>query len=350
MREYFGGLQEEMRRRYRELERRKKRKISDYNRRPPKGERRMPYLVVIIDEFASCVHELGQDEAERAVRKVAEQGRAVGIHLIVFTQYPKSDVISSVTTSNMPGRVSFYMPKSEQSRVILETDAAHTQLGNDQLGRAIMLHNGKEHLVQTPLVTDRQISHFIAAARSGTAVQDIGLPIDPEEILRWSLTVNFNRLGFREIKTSFADREISDADMLSLLHSMDDPEYDIDGTLYVVRNIGGSAGRRVELLDQAENLAPKGDDAPKPQNTQHKTQNHAAFRADLRRVLDTYQAEIRAEKFRGNGINMDIDSDLFTLEPAENGREWALLNDVKIICQAHNVGADEILKIMESEK
>jgi hypothetical protein len=44
---------------------------------------------------------------------------------------------------------------------------------------------------------------------------------------------------------------------------------------------------------------------------------------------------------------MDIDSDLFTLEPAENGREWALLNDVKIICQAHNVGADEIIKIME---
>lgn len=347
MKTYFGGLQDEMRRRYKELERRKKRKISDYNRRIPKGEKRMPYLVVIIDEFASCVHELGQDDAERAVRKVAEQGRAVGIHLIVFTQYPKADIISSVTTSNMPGRVSFYMPKSEQSRVILESDAAHTQLGNDQLGRAIMLHNGKEHLVQTPLVTDRQISHFIAAARSGTAVDDIGLPIDPEEILRWSLTVNFNRLGFREIKQSFADREISDADMLSLLRSMDDQEYDIDGTLYVVRNIGGSVGRRVELLDQEEKSAPKGGDAQEMQNTQHKTQNHTALRADLRRVLDTHEAKIQGEKFRGKGINMDIDSDLFTLEPAENGREWALLNDVKIICQAHNVKADEILKIME---
>jgi hypothetical protein len=346
MREYFDGLQTEMRRRYKELERRKKRKISDYNRRIPKGEKRIPYLVVIIDEFASCVHELGQDDAERAVRKVAEQGRAVGIHLIVFTQYPKGDVISSVTTSNMPGRVSFYMPKSEQSRVILESDAAHTQLGNDQLGRAIMLNNGKEYLVQTPLVTDRQISHFIAASRSGTAVQDIGLPIDPEEIIRWSLTVNFNRLGEREILTAFADREISRDDFRSLLQSMENEEFDIDGTMYVIRNLGGSAGRRVELLDAPEKSAPKGDVAQEVPRTAHGAQNHAAFRADLRRVLDTHQAEIRAEKFRGNGINMDIDSDLFTLEPAENGREWALLNDVKIICQAHGVGADEILTIM----
>jgi len=347
MKDYFNGLQAEMKARYKQLERRKKRKISDYNRRIPKGEKRMPYLVVIVDEFASCVHELGQDEAERAVRKVAEQGRAVGIHLVIFTQYPKSDVISSVTTSNMPDRVSFYLPKREQSQVVLQSDAAHLMLSNEQKGRAVLLHGGKEYLVQTPLVTDRQIAHFIAAARTGTAVQDIGLAIDPEEIIRWSLTVNFNRLGFREMKQAFADREIPDSDLLSLVQSMDDQDFDIDGTLYRVRNIGGSAGRRVELVDGNEISAPERDDPAEVQNTEHKTQNLDEFRADLARVLDTHQASIKGDKFRGDGINMDIDADLFTLEPAENGNEWRLLNDVKIICERHGIQADQIIQIME---
>lgn len=270
MPKYFQGLTEEMSARYKLLKARNKRKISDYNRKLPPAKR-LPYLVIIVDEFASVVHELGQDDAERAIKKIAEQGRAVGMHLIVFTQYPKAEIISSVVTSNMAERISFYLPKIEQSGVILNSPSAHTLLNNNQKGRAVVLHGGNEYTVQTPLVTDGQIRHFVAAAKAGKGVQNIGQSLDPEEILRWALEFNFSKLNMVSVYEKFRDRMSRD-DLFALLNSMDGQEYDIDGTMYIIRNLGGSAGRRAELLDGPDNLPNTGDEPPATPKAESRTQ------------------------------------------------------------------------------
>jgi hypothetical protein len=350
MSEYFGELTNEMTRRYKLLKARNKRKISDYNRRLP-ADKRMPYLVIIVDEFASVVHELGQDDAERSIKKIAEQGRAVGMHLIVFTQYPLSNIISSAITANMAERISFYLPKQEQSNVILSSPSAHTLLNNNQKGRAIVLHGGNEYIVQTPLVTDRQIQHFAAAAKAGQAVDNIGANLDPEDIIRWALAFNFNKLGFAAIFAQYKDR-ITHSDLLALLSSMDNQEFDIDGTLYIVRNLGGSAGRRVELLDGPDNLPNTGDEPGESQNTntKYKYLTVPEFRDSIRASLDAHEVEYVEGVFNGDGISVPLDLFLFDNSQKRKWREQSLVDDLQAICTKFNATPLEGAFIIEGQK
>lgn len=120
----------EMERRYSILAEYKVRNIDSYNELAAKDRsvEKMPYLVVIVDEFADLMIVAGK-EVEQSIIRIAQMARAVGIHLILATQRPSVNVITGIIKANMPARLSFRVSSKTDSRTILDQNGAETLLG-----------------------------------------------------------------------------------------------------------------------------------------------------------------------------------------------------------------------------
>lgn len=120
----------EMTRRYTLLAEKKVRNLDGYNEiiKDDDEAERMPYLVVIVDEFADLMMVAGKD-VEMSIARIAQMARAVGIHLIIATQRPTTNVITGLIKANMPARLSFKVSQKNDSRVILDQNGADTLLG-----------------------------------------------------------------------------------------------------------------------------------------------------------------------------------------------------------------------------
>ncbi|MCJ7570152.1 MAG: DNA translocase FtsK [Anaerolineales bacterium] len=124
----------EMDRRYRLLESIKARDIEMYNRkiRRQKGVERLPRIVVLIDELADLMM-MAPDQTEHTLVRLAQMARATGIHLIVATQRPSTDILTGLIKANFPARISFAVASGIDSRVILDTTGAETLLGKGDM-------------------------------------------------------------------------------------------------------------------------------------------------------------------------------------------------------------------------
>lgn len=162
----------EMDARYELLKEAQVRTIKEYNAKfiarklnPEKGHRYLPYIVVLIDEFADLIMTAGK-EVEHPIARLAQLARAIGIHLIVATQRPSVNVITGMIKANFPARIAFRVLSKIDSRTILDSSGA------DQLiGRGDMLISLGQDLIRvqcgfadTPEVED--ICKFIGEQRA----------------------------------------------------------------------------------------------------------------------------------------------------------------------------------------
>jgi S-DNA-T family DNA segregation ATPase FtsK/SpoIIIE len=109
------------------------RNLEDYNvRMQLRGERKLPILVIVIDEMADLMM-LAQNETEAAIARLAQMARATGLHLIVATQRPSADIITGNIKANFPSRIAFAVASNTDSRVVLDQPGAEHLLGRGDM-------------------------------------------------------------------------------------------------------------------------------------------------------------------------------------------------------------------------
>ncbi len=148
------------------------RNIKEYNEKfigrklnPEKGHRYMPYIVVLIDEFADLIMTAGK-EVEHPIARLAQLARAIGIHLIVATQRPSVNVITGMIKANFPARIAFRVLSKIDSRTILDGSGADQLIGKGDM----LISTGNEMIrlqcgfVDTPEV--EEVCEFIGNQRA----------------------------------------------------------------------------------------------------------------------------------------------------------------------------------------
>ncbi|UOS14037.1 DNA translocase FtsK [Helicobacter pylori] len=169
----IGALQsvaKEMERRYSLMSEYKVKTIDSYNEQAPNnGVEAFPYLIVVIDELADLMM-TGGKEAELPIARIAQMGRASGLHLIVATQRPSVDVVTGLIKTNLPSRVSFRVGTKIDSKVILDTDGAQSLLGR---GDMLFTPPGSNGLVRlhAPFATEDEIKKIVDFIKAQKAVE-----------------------------------------------------------------------------------------------------------------------------------------------------------------------------------
>jgi S-DNA-T family DNA segregation ATPase FtsK/SpoIIIE len=156
-------LSEEMDRRYELIESVGARDIKSYNTKRNRGitnTPKLPYIVVIIDELADLMV-IAANEVEEYIQRISQLARAAGIHLIVATQRPSTNVITGTIKTNIPTRISFKVASAIDSRIILDESGAEKLLGK---GDMLLSDNGKPQLMrlQGSFITEDEIDRVTA--------------------------------------------------------------------------------------------------------------------------------------------------------------------------------------------
>ncbi len=155
----------EMDTRYDLLKQAKVRKITEYNEKfckrmlnPEHGHRYLPYIVVVIDEFGDLIMTAGK-EVELPIARLAQLARAVGIHLIIATQRPTTNIITGTIKANFPARVAFRVTSGIDSKTILDTGGAQQLIGR---GDMLISLAGKDMIrLQCALIDTPEIERLV---------------------------------------------------------------------------------------------------------------------------------------------------------------------------------------------
>jgi DNA segregation ATPase FtsK/SpoIIIE, S-DNA-T family len=166
----------EMDRRYKLFSSEGVRNIAAYNEKATlKAARQLPYIVIVIDELADLMM-VAAGEIEELICRIAQLARAVGIHLIIATQRPSTDIITGLIKANIPSRIAFAVGSQVDSRVILDSGGAEKLLG-----RGDMLYQpvdaGKPTRIQGAFVSDQEVDAVVSFWKAQ------GAPRFMEEIL-----------------------------------------------------------------------------------------------------------------------------------------------------------------------
>ena len=218
------------------------RNIKDYNRKfkerrlnPEKGHRYMPYIVVVIDEYGDLIMTAGK-EIELPIARIAQKARAVGIHMIIATQRPTTNIITGTIKANFPGRIAFKVSQGIDSKTILDRMGA-----NQLIGRGDMLYlQGNDPIrvqcafVDTPEVVN--INNFIAAQQGYTEPYELPEPKMEESDMGGEA---------REVDMSHLDPMFEDAARLIVINQS-------GSTSLIQRKFAIGYNRAGRLMDQLE--------------------------------------------------------------------------------------------------
>ncbi len=255
----------EMDRRYRLLEEAKARDLEAYNqriRRRRNGER-LPRIVVMIDELADLMM-MAPDQTEHTLVRLAQMARATGIHLVLATQRPSTDILTGLIKANFPARISFAVASGVDSRVILDSPGAETLLGS---GDMLFLSPETSATVrlQGVYVEDREIEALVEfwQKEQGSLTESVTAPWeallerqemleDRDEILEQAIELVRRR---REASASMLQRALR-VGYPRAARLMDELE-----ELGVVgRSQSGGRTREVLIGEDEDPLAPEEDD------------------------------------------------------------------------------------------
>jgi S-DNA-T family DNA segregation ATPase FtsK/SpoIIIE len=153
----LNNLIAEMESRYGVMEKARSRNLSELNRvREREGEAPLPHILCVIDELADLMM-VAPAEVEDAIIRLAQKSRAVGIHLLLATQRPSTDIITGTIKVNIPARIAFAVSSQVDSRVILDQGGAETLLGQgDMLFRPA--GTSKMQRIQGAFITEAEIA------------------------------------------------------------------------------------------------------------------------------------------------------------------------------------------------
>ncbi len=177
----------EMDQRYELLKNAQVRNIKEYNAKfsarrlnPAKGHRFLPFIVLVVDEFADLMMTAGK-EVEMPIARLAQLARAIGIHLIIATQRPSVNIITGVIKANFPGRVAFKVTSKVDSRTILDAGGADQLIGR---GDMLLSINGNLVRLQCPFVDTPEVDAIVQSIGDQRGYEEAYLLpeyIDPKE-------------------------------------------------------------------------------------------------------------------------------------------------------------------------
>jgi S-DNA-T family DNA segregation ATPase FtsK/SpoIIIE len=155
----LGNLVKEMEQRYGMMSLARARSLPELNRaREQRSERPLPYVLCVIDELADLMM-VAPAEVEDCIIRLAQKGRAAGIHLVLATQSPRVDVITGMIKANVPSRIAFAVSSQTDSRVILDHNGAESLLGQ---GDMLFSPQGSSKLqrIQGAFIDEQQIAEL----------------------------------------------------------------------------------------------------------------------------------------------------------------------------------------------
>jgi DNA segregation ATPase FtsK/SpoIIIE, S-DNA-T family len=150
-------MTKEMESRYERFAKASVRKIEEYNVKYP--DERLPYVVIVIDELADLML-VAPAKVETTIMRLAQLGRATGIHLVVATQRPSVDVITGLIKANVPSRIAFAVSSQADSRVILDMNGAERLLGRGDM-LYLPIDAPKPVRAQGALITNSEVSRLV---------------------------------------------------------------------------------------------------------------------------------------------------------------------------------------------
>ena len=174
----------EMDNRYKLLQLASVRSVKEYNEKflnkellPTKGHRFMPYIVVIIDEYGDLMMTAGR-EVEQPIARIAQKARAVGIHMIIATQRPTTNIITGTIKANFPARMAFRVISAIDSRTILDRSGANQLQGR---GDMLFLAGNDPVRVQCALVETKEVERVCAHIAKQQGYQQAYILPEPDE-------------------------------------------------------------------------------------------------------------------------------------------------------------------------
>ena len=255
----------EMERRLKVFERLNVRKISTYNEKQAAGEfehydnppQKMPYLVIIIDELSDLMMVAGKD-VEASIVRIAQLGRAAGIHLIVATQRPSSNVVTGLIKANITNRIAFNVATGIDSRVIID------QMGAEKLtGLGDMLFSkvdwGKPRRIQGCFVSDDEINEIVEFVKSQSE------PDYHEEILSAVTPASMSMAGGGGIvRTVVAEPQDDDPLIWEAAHIVVESQLGSTSGLQRRLKVGyARAGRIMDMLEEKGVVGPPDGSKPR---------------------------------------------------------------------------------------